>query len=141
MTLRAGNPGHARNRRIGTALSAIAVLFLLFDSAGKLLRVAPVVAGTAQLGYDEGMVRTLGAILLLCVVTYLVPRLSLVGAILLTGYLGGAVATHLRVNSPLLTHVLFPVYVSVFVWGGLFLRDARLRGALNARGCTESHLT
>jgi hypothetical protein len=91
------------------------VLFLLFDSTGKLLKVAPVVAGTAELGYPESVIRTLGVILMLCVVTYLIPRASIVGAILLTGHLGGAVATHLRVGSPLLTHILFPVYVAVFI--------------------------
>jgi hypothetical protein len=111
---------------IGTALSAVAVLFLLFDSTGKLLKIAPVVAGTVQLGYSEGVIRMLGVILAVCVVTYVIPRSSILGAVLLTGYLGGAVATHVRVGSPLLTHVLFPVYVAVFIWGGLLLRDARL---------------
>jgi uncharacterized membrane protein (UPF0182 family) len=119
--------------RIGRALSTIAVLFLLFDSSGKLLKVAPVVAGTAELGYPESVIRTLGVILLLCVVTYLVPRFSIVGAVLLTGYFGGAVATHVRVGSPLLTHVLFPIYLAVFVWLGLWLRDARLHGLFVAR--------
>jgi hypothetical protein len=120
-----------KRMRVGTALSAVAVAFLLFDSVGKLLEVAPVVAGTTQLGYPEGTVRTLGVILLLCVVVHLIPRASVLGAILLTGYLGGAVATHVRVGSPLLTHVLFPVYVAAFIWGGLLLRDARLRRALD----------
>jgi len=119
--------------RAGTVLSAVAVLFLLFDSTGKLLKVAPVVAGTAQLGYPESLIRTLGVILTLCVGTYLIPRASILGAILLTGYLGGAVATHLRVGSPLLTHVLFPIYVAVFLWGGLLLRDARLRRFFDER--------
>ena len=121
------------NVRIGTALSTIAVLFLLFDSIGKLLKVAPVVAGSADLGYPESVIRTLGVILLVCVITYLVPRFSIVGAVLLTGYLGGAVATHVRVGSPLLTHVLFPIYVAVFIWGGLLLRDVRLRRLFVAR--------
>ena len=121
------------NVRIGTALSTIAVLFLLFDSIGKLLKVAPVVAGSAELGYPESVIRTLGVILLVCVITYLVPRFSIVGAVLLTGYLGGAVATHVRVGSPLLTHVLFPIYVAVFIWGGLLLRDVRLRRLFVAR--------
>ena len=120
-----------KRARVGRALSAVAVAFLLFDSVGKLLEVAPVVAGTAQLGYPEGIVRTLGVILLLCVVVHLIPRASVLGAILLTGYLGGAVATHVRVGSPLLTHVLFPVYVAAFVWGGLLLRDPRLQRALD----------
>lgn len=125
--------GAGWKRRAGIALSAAAVLFLLVDSIGKLLKVAPVVAGTAQLGYPESVVRTLGVLLALCVVTYLIPRTSTLGAVLLTGYLGGAVATHVRVGSPLVTHVLFPVYVAVFVWGGLWLRDARLRRLLDAR--------
>ena len=116
---------------MGRALSAVAVAFLLFDSVGKVLEVAPVVAGTTQLGYPEGIVRTLGVILLLCVVVHLIPRASVLGAVLLTGYLGGAVATHVRVGSPLLTHVLFPVYVAAFIWGGLLLRDARVQRALD----------
>jgi hypothetical protein len=119
--------------RVGSTLSTVAVLFLLFDSSGKLLKVAPVVAGTAQLGYPESVIRTLGGILTLCVVAYAVPRSSILGAVLLTGYLGGAVATHVRVGSPLLTHVLFPVYVAAFVWGGLLLRDARLSRLFQGR--------
>lgn len=128
-------PQHASpwEARAGIALSTMAVLFLLFDSAGKLLKVAPVVAGTEQLGYPESVIRTLGMVLLLCVMTYVIPRFSIVGAVLLTGYLGGAIATHVRVGSPLLTHVLFPIYVAVFIWGGLLLRDPRLRSLLIAR--------
>ena len=116
--------------RAGVVLSGIAVLFLLFD---KLLKVAPVVAGTIHLGYPEGVIRVLGVILLLCVVIYVIPRWSIVGAVLLTGYLGGAVATHVRVGDPLLTHVLFPVYVATFIWGGLLLRDVRVGRVLKAR--------
>jgi hypothetical protein len=125
-------PGFGRTirARTGIALSAIAVSFLLFDSVGKLLKVAPVVAGTEQLGYPESVIRTLGALLLLCVITYVIPRFSIIGAVLLTGYLGGAIATHVRVGSPLLTHVLFPIYVAIFIWGGLLLRDARVRWLL-----------
>jgi len=122
--------------RAGIALSTIAVLFLLFDSTGKLLKVAPVVAGTEQLGYPESVIRTLGVILLLCVITYVIPRFSIVGAVLLTGYLGGAIATHVRVGSPLLTHVLFPIYVAALIWGGLLLRDPRLPWLLISRGKT-----
>ena len=120
-----------KRAQVGRALSAVAVAFLLFDSLGKLLELAPVVAGTTQLGYPEGIVPILGVILLLCVVVHLIPRASVLGAILLTGYLGGAVATHVRVGSPLLTHVLFPVYVAAFIWGGLLLRDARVQRALD----------
>jgi DoxX-like family len=112
--------------RMGRALSALAVLFLFVDSVGKLLEVQPVIDGTTQLGYPASSVFTLGVVELLCVVAYLIPRSSVLGAVLLTGYLGGAIATHVRVESPLFSHTLFPIYVASFVWGGLFLRDARL---------------
>jgi DoxX-like family len=119
----------------GTILSGAAVVFLLFDSLGKLLKVAPVVAGSADLGYPESVIRPLGVVLLVCVVTYVIPRTAILGAVLLTGYMGGAIATHVRVGSPLFTHKLFPVYVAVVIWGGLLLRDDRLRAllALNRR--------
>jgi DoxX-like family len=121
--------GHRGKRRIwtGTIISAIAVLFLLFDSVGKLLKVQPVIDGTARLGYSEGAIQPIGVILLICVVAYLIPRTAILGAVLLTGYMGGAIATHVRVGSPLLTHELFPVYVAALFWSGLFLRDERLR--------------
>ena len=119
-------------RWTGVVLSGIAVLFLLFDSLGKLLQVAPVVEGTAQLGYSEHVIQPIGIVLLLCVVVYLIPRTAILGAVLLTGYMGGAIATHVRVGSPLLTHVLFPIYVAMLLWGGLFLRDLRLRHVLRA---------
>ena len=120
----------SRARLAGVILSGIAVLFLLFDSLGKLLKVAPVIAGTAQLGYPESVIRPIGIILLLCVVIYLIPRTAILGAVLLTGFLGGAIATQVRVGNPLLTHVLFPIYLAVLVWGGLFLRDGRVREVL-----------
>ena len=111
----------------GRVLSGLAVLFLLFDSTGKLLEVQPVIDGTRQLGYPRGIVFTLGVILLSCVVVYLIPRTSVLGALLLTGYLGGAVASQARVENPLFSHILFPTYVAMLIWGGLVLRDARLR--------------
>ena len=113
----------------GIALSGIAVSFLLFDSLGKLLKVAPVITGSAQLGYPERVIQPIGLILLVCVVTYMIPRTAVLGAVL-TGYMGGAIATHVRVGNPLLTHALFPVYVAVLLWGGLFLRDQRVRNTL-----------
>jgi hypothetical protein len=118
----------------GRVLSSIAVLFLLFDSVAKLLEVPPVVAGSVALGYPAYTVFPLGLILLLCVAAYAVPATSALGAVLLTGYLGGAIATHVRVGNPLFTHALFPIYVAAFVWGGLFLRDARLRAFVPWRG-------
>lgn len=117
----------------GRVLSGLAVLFLTFDSIGKLLQVPPVMAGSQELGYPASTVFPMGVILLLCVVAYVIPRTSLLGALLLTGYLGGAVATHVRVGNPLLTHTLFPIYFAFFIWGGLVLRDARLRAFLPGR--------
>jgi hypothetical protein len=128
--------------RIGRALSALAALFLSVDALGKLLRLAPVVSGSVELGYPERLVLPIGLLLLAGVVLYVVPRTSLLGAIYLTAYLGGAVATHVRVGSPLLSHVLFPTYVAAFVWGGLVLRNPALLSALGTtavvcRRCTE----
>ena len=117
----------------GRTLSWLAVLFLLFDSTAKLLQVQPVVDDTLQLGYPRDIVFTLGAILLACVAAYVIPRTSVLGALLLTGYLGGAVATHVRVENPLFSHALFPTYIAALLWGGLILRDARLRAFLPIR--------
>jgi hypothetical protein len=88
----------------------------------------------APLGFPGAdMARGLGAVLLVCTVLYMVPQTAVLGAILLTGYLGGAVATHMRVGSPLFTHVLFGVYLGILLWGGLYLRDARLRALIPIR--------
>ena len=114
----------------GRGLSGLAVAFLVFDSIGKLFEVQPVIEGTLQLGYPRDLVFTLGVILASCVILYVIPRTSALGALLVTGYLGGAVATHVRVGSPLVTHVLFPTYVAALVWGGLVLRDTRVRALL-----------
>ena len=122
----------------GRIISGLAVAFLVFDSVGKLLEVQPVIEGTKQLGYPPDIVFSLGVTLLSCVLAYLVPRTSVLGAVLLTGYLGGAVATHVRVGNPLFTHVLFPTYVAALLWGGLMLRDARLRALLPRRYRSQS---
>ena len=125
--------GSIRRLWAGRVMSGFAVLFLLFDAVGKLLQVQPVIEGSAQLGYPHDVVFSLGVILLSCVLVYVFPRTSVLGALLLTGYLGGAVATHVRVGNPLFTHVLFPTYVAALVWGGLILRDPRLRVFLPIR--------
>ena len=117
----------------GRILSGLPALFLLADSVGKFVKPAPVVEGTVRLGYSEGVILPLGVVLLACTVLYVIPRTSVLGAILLTGYLGGAVATHVRVGDPLFTHVLFPVYFGVLLWAGLFLRDHRLRALIPLR--------
>ena len=110
----------------GRVLSGLAVLFLLFDGIMKILKVAPVLETHAQLGIPDALARPIGVLELLCVLVYLIPQTSVLGAILLTGYLGGAVMTHVRVGSPLFSHVLFPTYVGALIWGGLVLRDDRL---------------
>ncbi len=117
----------------GWIISGIAVLFLLFDSVIKVMVIAPVVDSFTQLGYPVSLALGIGVLELACLAVYVIPRASLLGAILLTGYLGGAVATHVRVGSPLLTHVLFPIYVALLLWGGLYLRDNRVRVLISPR--------
>ena len=120
----------ARARWAGRALTGVAVLFLTFDMTTKLVGAREAVDGTVQLGWAPHHLPILGVIQLACLVVYLVPRTAPLGAVLWTGYLGGAIATHLRLDNPLLTHVLFPVYVAALVWGGLYLRDPRVRALL-----------
>ena len=117
----------------GRILGALSTLFLLMDGVMKLIKPAPVVEATVQLGYPESVIQSLGIVLLVCTILYAIPRTSILGAILLTGYLGGAVAANVRVGNPLFSHTLFPVYVAVLVWGGLYLRDRRLRGLISVR--------
>jgi hypothetical protein len=114
----------------GYVLSGVAVLFLLFDSVIKLTGAQVVSDSMVQLGYPVTLAVTIGVIELVCLFVYIVPRTSIVGAILLTGYLGGAIATHVRIGSPLPSHTLFPIYVAVLVWGGLYLREPRVRALL-----------
>jgi hypothetical protein len=111
----------------GRILSGLAIFFLTLDSVAKLVEAEPVIAGTIQLGYPPTVVFGLGVVLLLGVAVYAVPASAVLGAVLLTGYLGGAVATHVRVGNPWASHILFPIYVAALLWGGLLLRDARLR--------------
>jgi hypothetical protein len=111
----------------GTILSAVPVMFLLFDSAVKLVKIPPVVEAMTRLGYPDATARPIGLVLLGCLILYVAPRTAVLGAVLLTGYLGGAIATHVRVEDPLFSHTLFPVYVAAPSWGGLYLRDPRVR--------------
>jgi len=114
----------------GRVLSAIVILFCIMDFTMKFLNL-PIVNQTGQqLGWHAGTAQTLGVILAVCTVLYAIPRTSVLGAILLTGYLGGAVATHVRVDSPLFSHILFGVYLGVMAWGGLWLRDSKLRAVI-----------
>lgn len=113
--------------------TGVAVLFLGMDAIMKLLQPAPVVQGTLELGYPATVLSGLGIILLAGVLLHAIPRTAVLGAIVLTGYLGGAVATHVRVGNPLVTHVLFPVYIGVLIWGGLVLRHPRIAALLAGR--------
>ena len=126
-----------RRLAVGSVLTAFVALFLTFDTVMKVLALAPAVQGTTELGYPAGTVRLIGMIELACVGLYLVPRTSVLGALLLTGYLGGAIATHVRVGSPLFTHTLFPIYVALMLWGGLYLRESRLRDLVPLRRRTD----
>ena len=123
---------------VGWSLSGLAIAFFVMDAGMKLLVLPVVLQASAALGFQgEGMARELGVILLLCTVLYATPPTAMLGAVLLTGYLGGAVAAHLRVGDPLFTHVLSGVYGGLLVWGGLYLRDARLRTIFPLRGGTD----
>ena len=117
----------------GRVLSALAVLFLLFDVTLHLLRPSFVIEGTKQVGFPVDVILPLGIIQLVCLILYVIPRTAVLGAILWTGYLGGAVATHVRVADPLFSHILFPTYVAMLLWGGLWLREQRLRALVPVR--------
>jgi len=119
--------------RTGWALTGLAVAFLAFDTILKLLQLAPAVQATVELGYAAHLVPVIGVIEAVCLVLYVVPRTSVLGAVLLTGYLGGAIATHVRLGSPLPSHTLFPIYVALLIWGGIWLRDEKLRAIFPLR--------
>ena len=119
----------------GRLLSGLVITFLLFDGAIKLLPWPIVTETMDRIGYgsSETLARSLGVITIVCTVLYSVPPTSILGAILLTGYLGGAMASHLRIGSPPFTHLLFGFYLGLMVWGGLWLRDRNLRALLPFR--------
>jgi hypothetical protein len=110
----------------GRVLSGAATLFFVMDGGMKLFKPPVVVETTLQLGYPEAAIVGIGVVLLVCTILYMIPRTAILGAVLLTGYLGGAVATHVRVSGPLF-NILFPIVFGCMVWGGLYLRDQRLR--------------
>jgi hypothetical protein len=117
----------------GRMMSGLVVLFLLFDGGIKLIPLDIVVQASGPLGIPVELARTLGVITIVCTLLYAFPRTAVLGAILLTGYLGGAVWTHLRVGSPVFTHLLFGVYLGLLMWGGLYLRDESLRALIPLR--------
>ncbi|MGA7524708.1 MAG: DoxX family protein [Acidobacteriaceae bacterium] len=110
----------------GRVIAGLLSLFFLFDAAMKFIQPKPVTESFVQTGWPIGLSVTLGVLLLVSTILYLIPRTSILGAILLTGYLGGAVATNMRLQEPLFSHTLFPVYFGVLVWGALWLREPRL---------------
>jgi len=117
-------------RWAGRILTGLTIAFLTFDVAIKLAGAKEAVEGTVTLGFQPHHVPIIGALGLVCLVLYAIPRTAPLGAVLWTGYLGGAIATQLRVDNPLFSHILFPVYVAALMWGGLYLRDARVRALL-----------
>jgi hypothetical protein len=114
----------------GRILSALMVAFFFLDGALKVMKLAPAIEGTVRLGYPASLVFAIGLVDLVCVAAYAIPRTSVLGAILLTGYLGGATATQVRVENP---WFLFPAGLGILVWTGLFLRDGRLRSLIPLR--------
>lgn len=120
----------SRARWTGRALTGLTTAFLLFDAGIKLAGHPEVTKSSLALGLPVDLAPWLGVLTLACLALYLVPRTAVLGAVLFTGYLGGAVLTHLRVGDPLLTHTLFPVYIGALLWVGLYLRDDRVRRLL-----------
>jgi hypothetical protein len=120
---------------LGRVLSGLVIVFLLFDGAIKLVPWPVVTETMDRIGYgsSESLARSLGVITIACTILYAIPPTSILGAILLTGYLGGAMASHLRIGSPLFSHTLFGFYLGLMVWGGLWLRDRRLRKLIPLR--------
>jgi hypothetical protein len=113
--------------RVGWVLSGLAIVFMLFDAVSKLLLESHVVEATTKIGYPVEAIRPIGVIALVCTILYAVPRTALLGAILLTGFYGGAVASKIRIEDALFGSILFGVYFGIITWGGLYLRDERLR--------------
>ncbi|HEY2446716.1 MAG TPA: DoxX family protein [Rhizomicrobium sp.] len=120
-------------QRTGWGMSGLMILFLLFDSISKLFLEHHVIEATTKIGYPVEIIRSLGIIGLACTILYAIPRTSILGAILLTGYLGGAIASKVRIEDPLFSSVLFGVYLGILVWGGLYLRDEKLRSLIPLR--------
>ena len=113
--------------RTGTVLTVLVAAFLLFDAVPKILQVPFVVQATEAMGFTASAVPVIGSVLLVCLALYLVPRTAILGAVLLTGYFGGAVCAQLRIEAPLFSTMLFPVYFGTLVWVALYLRSPQLR--------------
>jgi hypothetical protein len=114
----------------GRVLSALFVLFMAMDISIKLIGMKVVDETMTKLGWPPELSRMIGGLELIFLVLYLIPRTSVLGAVLMTGMFGGAIATHVRIADPLFSHVLFGIYLALFMWGGLYLRDARVRAVM-----------
>ena len=117
----------------GRIITGIIALLLAADAGFKLVAAQSAAQASSQLGFTPDHVFVIGVIGAVCLVLYLIPRVAPLGAVLWTGYLGGAIVTHFRVDNPLLTHTLFPIFVAALIWGGLYLRDPRVRAVLGKR--------
>lgn len=111
----------------GRIMSGIVILFMVFDATLKFLKPAEVIGATADLGYLEHHILPMGLLAITATILYAIPATSILGGILLTGYFGGAIATHMRLDNPAFSHTLFPVYLAVLMWGGVWLRNQRVR--------------
>ena len=120
----------------GRVISGLVVLFLLMDAAIHLAKPAPVIEASQRLGIPLNRSIVIGIVELICVGVYVIPRTAVVGAVLLTGYLGGAIAIHMRAGSSIFEMIIFPAIVAAMVWGGLLLRDARARALLGPQSCS-----
>jgi hypothetical protein len=125
----------------GYGLTGLCTLFLFMDAGMKLMQLPIVLETTMQLGWPTSSVVPLGILLLILALLFVFPPTSILGAVLLTGYLGGAVATHARIGSPLFTHTLFGFYIGIIMWAGIYLRDPVLRSIFPARWLTGDRLS
>ncbi|MBT2274619.1 DoxX family protein [Rhodococcus qingshengii] len=123
----------ATARKLGYVLSGLFVVFMLFDGIIHILNLQTVEDASAELGLPDSLALTAGVVQLICLALYVIPRTSILGAILLTGYLGGAVLTNLRAEQPLLSTTLFAVYTGIVMWAGLYLRDEKVREIIPLR--------
>lgn len=138
-TLPAAQNGAAESkgyRIAGWSLTGLTILFMLFDSLSKLALESHVIAATTGIGFPLAAIRPIGWILLVCTILYAIPRTAVLGAILLTGFMGGAVASKIRIEDPLFSSILFGVYFGIILWAGLYLRDSRLRALIPLRRST-----
>ncbi|MEF3303725.1 DoxX family protein [Paenibacillus sp. GYB003] len=126
-----GNTNSKGRLWTGRIMSGIVILFMLFDGISKLFKPAVVVEGTTTLGFAEHHIVLIGILALIPTILYAIPRTSILGAVLLTGFYGGVIATHVRMDAPLFTHTLFPVYLAILAWVGLWLRNEKARSFLS----------